>query len=230
MKNLLFFLIIFFFIPNYLNASNKDKVLKKIILQFPKEHMTMNTNHYHSLINSIIGQQISVSAANSIKNKFFSLHKNITPKNLIDMNNSLIKKCGLSKQKTEYINNISIFFIKNKKFIKNIHTFEEQLIREKLIQIKGVGNWTIDMFLIFSLGFKNIFPEGDLGFLKAISKSYNKDIPLDKSYLNKLKRKGSTLSNLSGPPRLNKITALFILASVSHNLNNIFYHFGFCFR
>ena len=188
--------------PKYWNRgklylSNKDKVLKKIILQFPKEHMTINTNHYHSLINSIIGQQISVSAARSIKKKFFSLDKNITPTKIIKINNRLIKKCGLSKQKTEYINNISIFFLKNKKFIKQIHSYDDEFIRNKLIQIKGVGNWTIDMFLIFSLGFNNIFPEGDLGFLKAISKAYNKNIPLDKNYLNKLKKRWSPYNSLA---------------------------------
>ena len=188
--------------PKYWNRgklylSNKDKVLKKIILQFPKEHMTINTNHYHSLINSIIGQQISVNAASSIKNKFFSLDDNITPTKIIKINNRLIKKCGLSKQKTEYINNISIFFLKNKKFIKQIHSYDDEFIRNKLIQIKGVGNWTIDMFLIFSLGFNNIFPEGDLGFLKAISKAYNKNIPLDKNYLNKLKKRWSPYNSLA---------------------------------
>ena len=188
--------------PKYWNRgklylSNKDKVLKKIILQFPKEHMTINTNHYHSLINSIIGQQISVSAASSIKKKFFSLDKNITPTKIIKINNRLIKKCGLSKQKTENINNISIFFLKNKKFIKQIHNYDDEFIRNKLIQIKGVGNWTIDMFLIFSLGFNNIFPEGDLGFLKAISKVYNKNIPLDKDYLNKLKKRWSPYNSLA---------------------------------
>ena len=188
--------------PKYWNRgklylSNKDKVLKKIILQFPKEHMTINTNHYHSLINSIIGQQISVSAASSIRDKFFSLHSNVTPTNIIKINNRLIKKCGLSKQKTEYINNISIFFLKNKKFIKQIHSYDDEFIRNKLIQIKGVGNWTIDMFLIFSLGFNNIFPEGDLGFLKAISKAYNKNIPLDKNYLNKLKKRWSPYNSLA---------------------------------
>ena len=188
--------------PKYWNRgklylSNKDKVLKKIILQFPKEHMTINTNHYHSLINSIIGQQISVNAASSIKNKFFSLDDNITPTKIIKINNRLIKKCGLSKQKTEYINNISIFFLKNKKFIKQIHNYDDEFIRNKLIQIKGVGNWTIDMFLIFSLGFNNIFPEGDLGFLKAISKAYNKNSPLDRDFLNKLKKRWSPYNSLA---------------------------------
>ena len=188
--------------PKYWNTgklylSNNDKVLKKIILQYPKEYITINTNQYHSLINSIIGQQISVNAASSIKNKFFSLDDNITPTKIIKINNRLIKKCGLSKQKTEYINNISIFFLKNKKFIKQIHNYDDEFIRNKLIQIKGVGNWTIDMFLIFSLGFNNIFPEGDLGFLKAISKAYNKNSPLDRDFLNKLKKRWSPYNSLA---------------------------------
>ena len=85
--------------PRYWNRgklylSNKDKVLKKIILQYPYEHIEINTNLYHSLINSIIGQQISVNAANSIKYKFFSLHKDIKPTNIITINNKLIKQCG----------------------------------------------------------------------------------------------------------------------------------------
>jgi 3-methyladenine DNA glycosylase/8-oxoguanine DNA glycosylase len=65
---------------NYL--SNKDKVLKKLIKTYKKEHLNLNNNYFHSLINSVIGQQISVSAAHSIKNKFFSIKKNITPLNV----------------------------------------------------------------------------------------------------------------------------------------------------
>ena len=188
--------------PKYWNTgklylSNNDKVLKKIILQYPKEYMTINTNQYHSLINSIIGQQISVSAASSIKKKFFSLDDNITPTKIIKINNRLIKKCGLSKQKTEYINNISIFFIKNKKFINQIHTYDEHYIRDKLIQIKGIGNWTIDMFLLFTHGSSNIFPSGDLGFIKAISKHYKKDLPLTDKFLLSLFKKWSPYSSIA---------------------------------
>ena len=188
--------------PKYWNRgklylSNKDKVLKKIILQYPKEHMIINTNHYHSLINSIIGQQISVNAASSIKKKFFSLYDNITPTKIIKINNRLLKKCGLSKQKTEYINNISIFFLKNKKFIKEIHNYEDIYIRNKLIEIKGIGNWTVDMYLIFTHGSSNIFPSGDLGFIKAISKHYKKDLPIDEKYLNNLFKKWSPYSSIA---------------------------------
>ena len=177
--------------------SNKDKVLKNIISSYYNEHLNINLNYYHSLINSIIGQQISVTAAKSIKNKFFNLHNNISPSNVLNLDLKLIKKCGLSKQKIMYIKNISSFFIKNKNFIKNIKKYDELFIKEKLIEIKGVGNWTADMFLIFSFGSPNIFPEGDLGFLKAISKAYKKDLPLNKDYMLKLKKKWSPYNSIA---------------------------------
>ena len=82
--------------------------------------------------------------------------------------------------------NISDFFINNKNFIKNISKYNEIEIKNELIQIKGVGPWTVDMFLIFGLGKSNVFPVGDLGFIKGISNSYNKKLPIKESYLNKL--------------------------------------------
>jgi len=177
--------------------SNKDKVLKNIISSYSNDHLNINLNYYHSLINSIIGQQISVAAAKSVKNKFFNLHNNISPRNVLNLDLRLIKKCGLSKQKITYIKNISLFFIKNKKFIKNINKYDELFIKEKLIKIKGVGNWTADMFLIFSFGSPNIFPDGDLGFLKAISKAYKKDLPLNINYLSKLKKRWSPYNSIA---------------------------------
>ena len=188
--------------PKYWNKgiiylSNKDKVLKKIIDQFPKQSLILNDNSFHALINSIIGQQISVSAANSMKEKLFALKKNITPRTIKNIKKIDLKKCGLSKQKIQYINNIADFFEENKKFINEIDKLEDQYIREKLIAIKGIGNWTVDMFLIFTRGSSNIFPTGDLGFIKAISKHYKKDLPLDDNFLSTLLKRWSPYSSIA---------------------------------
>ena len=107
--------------PKYWNKgkiylSNKDKVLKNLIKNFPKEHMILNSNYYHALLNSIIGQQISVSAANAVKIRFFKLDKNMTPKKLLKIDIRTLKKIGLSRQKIQYIKNISIFLLR----IKNL--------------------------------------------------------------------------------------------------------------
>ncbi len=188
--------------PKYWNKgkiylSNKDKVLKKIIYQYPNQSLKLNDNSFLALINSIIGQQISVSAANSMKIKLFSLKNNITPRTLKNLKNSKLKKCGLSKQKILYINNIAEFFINNKKFIKEMKNADEDIIREKLIEIKGIGNWTIDMFLLFTQGSSNIFPSGDLGFIKAISRHYKKDLPLTDKFLLNLYKKLSPYSSIA---------------------------------
>ena len=188
--------------PKYWNKgviylSNKDKVLKKIIDQFPNQSLHLNDNIFHALINSIIGQQISVSAANSMKKKLFSLKRDITPRTIKNIKKTDFKKCGLSKQKILYINNIADFFLENKNFTNEIHKLEDQYIREKLIEIKGIGNWTVDMFLIFTHGSSNIFPTGDLGFIKAISKHYKKDLPLDDKFLSRLLMKWSPYSSIA---------------------------------
>ena len=188
--------------PKYWNKgiihlSNKDKVLKKIIDQFPKQSLNLNDNSFHALINSIIGQQISVSAANSMKKKLFALKRNITPRTIKNIKKIDFKKCGLSKQKILYINNIANFFLENKKFINEINKADDLYIRENLIQIKGIGNWTVDMFLIFTHGSSNIFPTGDLGFIKAISKHYKKDLPLDDKFLSNLLKRWSPYSSVA---------------------------------
>ena len=186
--------------PKYWNKgkiflSNKDKVLKKLIQTYRNEYLNLNSNYFHSLINSIIGQQISVSAADSMKTKFFKLKRNITPQTVSKLRTTDLRKCGLSRQKILYIRNISKFFLENKKFIKNINKSSEEEIYNNLIEIKGVGNWTIHMFLMFSYGSSNIFPTGDLGFLKAISKLYKLQLPISERKLKLLYKKWSPYSS-----------------------------------
>ena len=186
--------------PKYWNKgkiylSNKDKVLKKLIQTYRNEYLNLNSNYFHSLINSIIGQQISVSAADSMKTKFFKLKRSITPQTVSKLSTADLRKCGLSRQKILYIRNISKFFLQNKKFIKNINKSSEEEIYNNLIEIKGVGNWTIHMFLMFSYGSSNIFPTGDLGFLKAISKLYKVQLPISERKLKLLYKKWSPYSS-----------------------------------
>ena len=186
--------------PKYWNKgkiylSNKDKVLKKLIQTYRNEYLNLNSNYFHSLINSIIGQQISVSAADSMKTKFFKLKRNITPQTVSKLRTTDLRKCGLSRQKILYIRNISKFFLQNKKFIKDINKSSEEEIYNNLIKIKGVGNWTIHMFLMFSYGSSNIFPTGDLGFLKAISKLYKVQLPISERKLKLLYKKWSPYSS-----------------------------------
>ena len=180
-----------------LYLSKKDRVLKSIIASYPNEYLTINSNYFHCLLNSIIGQQISVSAATAIKKRFFLLNKNINPKNVMKISTKSLNKVGLSKQKIAYIKNIAIFFLENKQFLKKIYNYSDTEIEKKLIAIKGIGPWTINMFFIFSLGKSDIFPKGDLGFLKAISISYKKKLPISENQLKKLFNKWTPYNTIA---------------------------------
>ena len=95
---------------------------------------------------------------------------------------------GLSKQKASYIKNVANFFIQNRQRIKEWPNLHDDIIINDLVSIKGVGVWTAEMFLMFSLGRPNVFPVRDLGFLKAVSINYNKKLPISDMFLKKLKK------------------------------------------
>ena len=119
--------------PKYWNKgklylSKKDKVLKLLIERYPNDYLSININYFYCLLNSIIGQQISVSAASAIKKRFFLLNKNINPTNILEIKNQSFKKVGLSKQKILYIKNIAIFLLK----IKILSKISINIMKKKL--------------------------------------------------------------------------------------------------
>jgi len=140
--------------PKYWNKgkiylSNKDKVLKKLIQTYRNEYLNLNSNYFHSLINSIIGQQISVSAADSMKTKFFKLKRSITPQTVSKLSTTDLRKCGLSRQKILYIRNISKFFLQNFIVADNSNENIEKNIPEKGPLNFIVGSLTSFLLFIF---------------------------------------------------------------------------------
>ena len=151
--------------------SKSDSILKRVIQENKVPQISQSEDYVLDLYKYIIFQQISTKAGNSIYNRFVKYYKN-NKENITKWNQQDSKNIGLSHQKKNYIENI----FKNRSVIyslKNINDINE--IREKLIKIKGIGNWTIDMFLIFSKADLNIFPEGDLALINVIKKEYQVD-------------------------------------------------------
>ena len=181
---------------NYL--SNKDKVLKKLIKTYKNEHLNLNNNYFHSLINSIIGQQISVSAADSIFSRFEKKCKNkINPKNVIKLTISELKKCGLSKMKAVGIKSLAKKIL-NKSFNpKLIEKMSDEEAIEYLSSLRQIGRWSSEMVLIFFYNRPNIWPVQDIGMLRAISKNYKKKYLPPKSFVNKLQKKFSPYCTLA---------------------------------
>jgi DNA-3-methyladenine glycosylase II len=180
---------------NYL--KKKDKILEKIINKYKSEKLKSKKNAFLTLAKSITGQQISVKVANSIWQKLEKKLKKVNPNNILKLKKNEIAKCGFSKQKINYLSNLAIFFEKNNNLEKKWKKQEDEKIIEDLIQIKGIGRWTAEMFLIFYLLRPNVFPCADVGLLKAISINYNLKYPLDDSEIKKFKEKWSPWSTVA---------------------------------
>ena len=181
--------------PKYWNSalkylSSKDLVMKKLIKKYNDKTLTTRKDIFFSLCKSIIGQQISVAAANSVFLKFKKACKgNITPVTVNKKRTSELKKCGLSRQKVKGIKELSKKFL-NKEFNPNLikkMSDEEAIVY--LSTLRQIGRWSAEMILLFTFNRENIWPIQDIGLLRAISNNYKKKYLPPKTFVTKLKKK-----------------------------------------
>jgi len=167
--------------------SKRDLVLKKIIKKYKTGFLTTRNNPFFSLCRTIIGQQISTKAADSIWSKFrIKCNNKINPKTILKISTQKLKSAGLSRQKVSYLKNIANAF-NNKSFdTKILKKLSDEEAIEYIIKLKGLGVWSAEMFLMFNLNRPDIFPIKDIGLLRAISKNYKKSYPPSKKFLNKI--------------------------------------------
>ena len=160
--------------------SNIDAKLGELINKYSQSTLTTRGDALETLMRSIVGQQISVKAAASVWQKIIDLLDEIKPDNVLLVGFDNLKSCGLSKQKTQYIINIAEHFKShNINDDSYCHDREFSNIYDELITIKGIGPWTAEMFGMFYLLERDIFPLQDLGILKAINQLYCVDgVPL----------------------------------------------------
>lgn len=159
----------------------RDRIMKKLIPQFGDLHLTGRGEPFTTLARSIIGQQISVKAAESVWQKFLFACPKCTPLQVMKAGSENLAGCGLSKRKVEYILDLADHFkAKRVQADKWVEMDDEAVIAE-LSQIRGIGRWTAEMFLIFHLLRPNILPLDDLGLLKGISVNYFSGDPVSRS-------------------------------------------------
>ena len=169
--------------------SKKDPVLRKIIKKYNKGFLTTRNNPFFSLCRTIVGQQISTKAADSIWSKFEKkCKKNINPNTILKISSRNLKRSGLSRQKISYLKNIAKAF-KNKSFnIRKLKKMNDEEAINYITKQKGLGVWSAEMFLMFNLNRPDIFPIKDIGLLRAISKNYKTSYPPSKRFLNKISK------------------------------------------
>ena len=160
--------------------SKKDNKLSKIINSYPNDFLFSKLDPFYTLARSIVGQQISVKSAQSVWNKLEVKVINIKPKIIATTHSSALKSVGLSRQKVGYLKNLANAFIEKKIKVKMWDKMTDEEIIQDLTQIKGVGRWTAEMFLIFNLCRADIFPLDDIGMIKGLCKLYDISYPTEK--------------------------------------------------
>ena len=177
--------------------SKRDIVMKKLLSVY-KGHLTTRNNFFYSLTRSIISQQISVSAADSVFSKFEKKCRGkINPKIVSKLSITDLRRCGLSRMKALGIKSLADKILDksfNPKLIKKMS--DEEAINY-LSSLRQIGRWSSEMVLIFFYNRSNIWPVQDIGLLRAISNNYNKKYFPPKSFVNKLQKKFSPYCTLA---------------------------------
>ena len=181
--------------PSYWNKaksilSKKDKIMKKLINTYKDGALVTRNDVFFSLCKSIIGQQISVAAANSVFLKFKKSCKGkITANNVNKLSSQTLKKCGLSRQKVRGIKDLAKKIITKEFKPHLIKKMNDEEAIEYLSNLRQIGRWSAEMILLFTFNRSNVWPLQDIGLLRAISNNYKKKYFPPKTFLKKLYKK-----------------------------------------
>ncbi|SEK31022.1 DNA-3-methyladenine glycosylase family protein [Nitrosovibrio tenuis] len=157
-----------------------DEVMQKLILRFEGVLLHSRGDAFGTLARSILGQQISVKAAESIWQKLSNAIGDITPHAILDAEHGTLRDCGLSLRKMGYIQELSRHFVDGTLNAAAWNEMDDEALIDKLTRIKGIGRWTAEMFLIFHMLRPDVLPMDDLGLQRALSMHYNANQPVSR--------------------------------------------------
>jgi len=167
------------------HLSKRDRVMKKLIPQFGEARLQGRGDAFTTLARSIVGQQISVKAAQSVWDKFAAVvggpSNRLAPDDVLALDALTLRSVGLSARKTEYLTDLARHFAEGTVHVKQWQQMDDEAIIDELVAIRGIGRWTAEMFLIFHLMRPNVLPLDDLGLLKGISLNYFSGEPVSRA-------------------------------------------------
>ncbi len=159
----------------------RDRILRRVIPKYPDVCLLSRGDPFVTLARSVTGQQISVKAAQAVWTRVCAAVPRLTPAAFIKVGNDGLAGCGLSRRKTEYILDLAEKFRSKQVHPKLWAEMPDEDVIAELVQIRGIGRWTAEMFLIFNLLRPNVLPLDDVGLLKAISLHYFSGEPVSRS-------------------------------------------------
>ena len=168
------------------HLARRDRTLKRLIRKFPGAEMANRGNAFQTLARAIVGQQISVKAAQSIWGRFADCVGKVTPEKVAAKEDTALRACGFSGQKTGYMLDLAGRFACGEIQPRRWARMDDEAVVEDLTQVKGIGRWTVEMFLIFHMKRPDVFPVGDLGLLRAMERQYNGGEPLTRDEMREI--------------------------------------------
>jgi len=163
------------------HLSKKDRVMKRLIPRFGDACLQSRGDAFTTLARSIVGQQISVKAAQTVWDRFAKLPRKMTPANVLMLKVDDMQAAGLSARKIEYLVDLALHFDSGAIHAGSWAQMTDDEIIAELIGIRGIGRWTAEMFLIFHLMRPNVLPLDDIGLINGISRNYFSGDPVSRS-------------------------------------------------
>jgi len=167
------------------HLAKRDRVMRKLIPRFGEGRLRSRGDAFTTLARSIVGQQISVKAAQSVWDRFAALMPTgaagVVPAEVLALPPQSMREAGLSARKVEYLSDLAQHFVSGSVHVRQWQQMEDEAIIEELVAIRGIGQWTAEMFLIFHLMRPNVLPLDDLGLIKGISLNYFSGEPVSRA-------------------------------------------------
>jgi DNA-3-methyladenine glycosylase II len=168
------------------HLSRRDRVMKKLVASYPGAVLQSRGDAFTTLARSVVGQQISVKAAQSVWTRFHALADTMTPQCVLGLKVDDMRQAGLSARKVEYLQDLSKRFAESSLSLALWPQMTDEEIIKELVSIRGVGRWTAEMFLIFHLMRPNVLPLDDVGLTNGISQAYYSGEPVSRSEVREL--------------------------------------------
>ncbi|MCI3204697.1 MULTISPECIES: endonuclease III domain-containing protein [Pandoraea] len=163
------------------DLMKRDRILKKLIPQFGPAHLTGRGEPFVTLARSIVGQQISVKAAQAVWDRVVAICPKLSPSQFIKVGHDALAGCGLSRRKAEYILDLATHFKSGALHVDAWASMDDEAVIAELTGIRGIGRWTAEMFLMFNLLRPDVLPLDDVGLINAISVNYFSGEPVTRS-------------------------------------------------
>jgi DNA-3-methyladenine glycosylase II len=168
--------------------SRQDPVLAAIMRRHPRVHLVSRGDAFQTLARSIVGQQISVKAAQSVWNRFMAAAPGTRPEAVLALELAALRACGLSERKASYIRDLAAHFAQGRLHPASWSTMDDEDIIRELVQVRGIGRWTAEMFLIFNLLRPDVLPLDDLGLQRAVSLAYRNGRSISQTAITRIAR------------------------------------------